>query len=240
MTHDATTYRTKEQVLLDLSKALGFSAESLVENRQGKLSSGQAADLRVNLVRPAALAIVLFVLPLLLWTQLTSVKEEVSFLEAFPIFIQQLFHLGALVESVGKIGVVMRVGSLVFFAGLAALIMSRFSVHLLFDLIDHKVVTREGRVIAREEQILRQNGRDPIEKYFFDLKADRYQVNLAAYRAIEDGSVYILYLLPRSNSLVAIEPKMQSGPVSEPPSATASEKTAAGVPASGAVQEARS
>jgi hypothetical protein len=32
-------------------------------------------------------------------------------------------------------------------------------------------------------------------------------VNLAAYRAIEDGAVYLLYILPRSRQLVAIEPK---------------------------------
>jgi hypothetical protein len=38
-------------------------------------------------------------------------------------------------------------------------------------------------------------------------------VNLAAYRALEAGSIYIVYLLPRSESLVSIEPKLDDGAV---------------------------
>ena len=53
---------------------------------------------------------------------------------------------------------------------------------------------REGRVVAREEQINRDNGRDPIEKYFFSLRYLNMPVNLAAYRALEAGSIYIVYL----------------------------------------------
>jgi hypothetical protein len=37
-------------------------------------------------------------------------------------------------------------------------------------------------------------------------------VNLAAYRALEAGSIYIVYLLPRSELLASIEPKMQDSP----------------------------
>ena len=33
-------------------------------------------------------------------------------------------------------------------------------------------------------------------------------VSLAAYRALEAGSLYIVYLLPRSEVLVSIEPKV--------------------------------
>jgi hypothetical protein len=71
-----------------------------------------------------------------------------------------------------------------------------------------EVATREGRVIAREEQTLRPNGRDPIEKYYFNLKNDRFDVNFAAYRALENGSTYLIYVLPRSGVLVSMEPKV--------------------------------
>jgi hypothetical protein len=37
-------------------------------------------------------------------------------------------------------------------------------------------------------------------------------VNLAAYRAIEAGSIYLVYLLPRSELLVSIEPKIEDTP----------------------------
>jgi hypothetical protein len=33
-------------------------------------------------------------------------------------------------------------------------------------------------------------------------------VNLAAYRALEPGSIYVVYILPRSELLVSIEPKV--------------------------------
>ena len=47
-----------------------------------------------------------------------------------------------------------------------------------------------------------------MEKYYFDVKSERYDVNYAAYRALETGSTYILYVLPRSGVLVAMEPKI--------------------------------
>lgn len=42
---DATTFRSKEQVLYDLSKALPFSPESLQANRAGKISKEQKKEL---------------------------------------------------------------------------------------------------------------------------------------------------------------------------------------------------
>ena len=85
---------------------------------------------------------------------------------------------------------------------------SRFPFALYFDILDGTVFVQEGRLIAREEQTLRPNGRDPIEKYFLDMKADRFQVNLAAFRAVESGALYLVYLLPRSQVLVSLEPKI--------------------------------
>ena len=79
--------------------------------------------------------------------------------------------------------------------------------------MDGKTETREGRVVAREETTHRPNGRDPIEKYFFSLRHLDVPVSLAAYRAIENGSIYLVYLLPRSELLVSMEPKVdQSRP----------------------------
>jgi hypothetical protein len=89
---------------------------------------------------------------------------------------------------------------------------SRVPLLLYLDLLDRKVEAREGRVVAREEQINRANGRDPIEKYFFSLRYLNMPVNLAAYRALEAGSIYIVYLLPRSEVLASIEPKIEDAP----------------------------
>ncbi len=48
MIEDATIFRTKEQVLYDLSKALHFSPESLEANRKGRLSKEQMKAIRAT------------------------------------------------------------------------------------------------------------------------------------------------------------------------------------------------
>ena len=206
MTNPAT-YRTKEDVLQDLAKALQFSPKALEDNRKGRLSSDQFSGLIGRFITPLLITILLALAPFVCWAAITSSAEKVSFSAGLQIFLGQLAHLGDLADSQGKFAVIYRVGSLLLCLGLAGLIGARISFGLYFDLLEGTVRIVEGRVIAREDQTLRGNGRDPIEKYFFDIKTDRYPVNLAAYRAIENGSLYLLYLLPRSGQLIAIEPK---------------------------------
>ena len=111
-------------------------------------------------------------------------------------------------------GAALMLGSIVVSLAIAALMSFRVPLSLYFDLLDRKVDAREGRVVAREEITNRANGRDPIEKYFFCLRYLNMPVDLAAYRALEAGSIYIVYLAPRSEVLVAIEPKIEDA--SEP------------------------
>jgi hypothetical protein len=207
---DAHTYRSKEQVLVDLAKALGFSAASLEANRQGKLTSEQIRQFAVRVITPAVLTLVWAVLPFLIWAAMISSQKQVSLSEGLSIFFTRLLHLGQLVEANGKFGAFLRMGSTL--AGLvgAGFCAFRVSLPLYFDLLGREVVKKEGRVVAREEQTLRPSGRDPIEKFFFNLRNDYYPVNLPAYRALENGSIYILYVLPRSNVLVSIEPKVDA------------------------------
>ena len=99
-------------------------------------------------------------------------------------------------------------GSFLICLGAAAYSVSRVSLPLCIDVLDRKVTTIEGRFVVREEQTLRANGRDPIEKYFFSLKQHYFPVTLAAYRASENGSIYLVYMLPHSEIMVSIEPKV--------------------------------
>ena len=208
MTHDTSTFRTKEQVLFDLSKALGFSPESLEANRVSRLSSDQFKKFIGPALAPAGLAIISAAAPFLLWVSLTGMREHAGFFAAANIFIGQLMHLGEMAEAKGKISTLITVVTILAGLGFAAYNLNRFSLGMYFDLLAREVVAREGRVIAREEQTLRPNGRDPIEKYFFDVKEKRYDVNHAAYKALENGSSYIMYVLPRSGVLVSMEPKI--------------------------------
>ena len=206
MSNEAT-YRTKEAVLIDLAKALQFSPDSLESNRQGKLDGSQFTGLIGKCVTPFFLMVLFAAAPFLIWGALTASQQQASFSSGLQLFVAQIMNIGDLADSQGKFAVVTRVGSLLLSLGLAAVFASKVSFGLYFDLLARSVITKEGRIIAREEQTIRPNGRDPIEKYYFDIKTDRFPVNLAAYRAIENGSVYLLYLLPRSRQLVAIEPK---------------------------------
>lgn len=205
MTDHTATYRSKAQVLTDLAKALHFSPDSLETNRKGRLSGEQFRALFGRLAGPAFLAVLFGGAPFLGWAM---VLQPNSVPAGLQLFIGQLTHLGDVADSQGNFAVISRVGSLVLGLGLAAFMASRISLALYFDLLERSIVSVEGRVIAREETTMRENGRDPIEKYYFDLKGDRHEVNLAAYRAIETGSVYVLYLMPRSRKLVAMEPKV--------------------------------
>jgi len=204
---NSATFRDKEQVLLELAKALNFSRQSLEDNRKGKLAGDQFSALIGGFITPLVLTMLFAIAPFVCWGAITSSSQQVTFGAGLHIFLGQLAHLGDLADSSGKFAVITRVGSLLVSLAIACIMGARVSFALYFDLLEGTVRVVEGRVIAREDQTIRPNGRDPIEKYYFDVKNDRYPVTLAAYRAIENGSVYLLYVLPRSGQLVSIEPK---------------------------------
>ena len=227
MIDDASAFRTKEQVLFDLSKAMGFSPKSLEANRLGRLSVEQFKKFLPRCLNPAGIAIVSAVAPFLLWVALTGMREHVSFPSALGIFVGQLLHLSEMAEAQGKISTLVTVATVLGGLGFAAYNLMRFSLGMYFDLLAREVVAREGRVIAREEQTMRPNGRDPIEKYFFDVKDKRYDVNHACYKALENGSTYLMYVLPRSGVLVSMEPKIfQPGAPASRKAAPVPEETA--------------
>jgi hypothetical protein len=207
---DSSIYRSKEQVLVDLSKALRFSPDSLEANRKGRLSKEQVKNLSGQCIQPAVLAIVLLLGPIIVWTVIESGRLQLPFEATLPALFTELTHVHDLMDAHGKVGGAIMLGSIVISLAAGVFMALRVPVPLYFDLLDRKVEAREGRVVAREETINRENGRDPIEKYFFSLRYLNMPVNLAAYRALENGSIYIIYLTHRSEMLVSIEPKMDN------------------------------
>lgn len=204
MIQAAHTYRSKEQVLKDLSRALHFNTASLERNRKGRLSGQQVNQFIGRCVKPFIAALVFAVAPFLLWS--TGFREH-GLMAALGTFVEQFTHIKDLIEIKGRLGAGMMIGSSLACFGIAIYSFSRISFALYFDLLDRKVIVTECRVTGREDQVLRENGRDPIEKYYFNVLRDTHQVSLAAFRALESGSVYLTYILPRSRTLVSIEPK---------------------------------
>jgi hypothetical protein len=209
---DAITYRTKEQVLYDLSKALRFSPETLEINRKGRMSPEQAKQLAPQVIRPVVLTLLLLIGPFIVWTWITAGRDQLPFNDALPALFTELTHLHDLFEAHGKAGGAIMLGSILVSVCLGAFLAFQVPFGLYLDLLDRGVESREGRVVAREETINRANGRDPIEKYFFSLRYLNMPVNLTAYRAIENGSIYIVYLARRSEILLSMEPKMEDAP----------------------------
>jgi len=205
---DTTGYRSKEQVLYDLAKAYPFSPQALEANRQGRLSGDQFKQYIARCTRPAVMSIAWLVAPFLVWTGMAAARQHVSWFAAFPIFLNSLIHLSETMAAQGKISTIATLGSTLACIGLGFYTASRISTMLYFDLLERKVVAKESRVVGREEQIMRPNGRDPIERYYYGARSQYYEVSLAAFRALESGSMYILYLLPRSDVLVSLEPKV--------------------------------
>jgi hypothetical protein len=210
MSQTPSSWRTKEQVLIDLANALHFSADALEQNRKGDLAVEQLKRLAVHFLRPVLMAAGLALGPFFIWALIGSFNganllDSVSHVFSVAVQPKQLFAEHGLIASL-----------IVLAVTLAGLIMGarkamHISMALYFDLIERKVIMKEGRIEGREESVFRSDARDPIESYFFDLKTERFTVNSAAVQALDNGAAYYVYILPRSRTLVSLEPKVASG-----------------------------
>ena len=171
-------------------------------------------------IQPALLALIFAVAPFVIWTWITAGRNQLPFGNAFPALITELTHVKDLFEAHGKVGGVLMLGSILISLAMAVFMASRVPLGLYLDLLDRKVEAREGRVVAREEQINRPNGRDPIEKYYFSLRYLNMPVNLAAYRALEAGSIYIVYLTTEERNF-GLRSSPKNGKITAPAVTTA-------------------
>jgi hypothetical protein len=207
-------WRSKQQILRDLAKAFRFSAHSLEANRRGKLGPEQVRSTFLELVRPLVFGAGCVLAPLSLWTIMVMMDRRTSSSESFSYVISSMLSPGELWQSLGYFKTA--IAGLATLAGLigGVLFCKRFSMALYFDLLEHTVVIREGRVESSEHEVLRKAGKDPLEQYFFHHKNEKFAVSRQAFRAIDCGAAYYIYYLPRSRRLVAVEPKI--GPTDSP------------------------
>lgn len=207
-------WRSKQQILRDLAKAFNFSAHSLEANRRGKLAAEQVRSTLIELLRPLVLGAGCVLAPLVLWTVMVMLDRHTSPSESFAYVISYMKSPADVWESLGFFKAT--IAGLATLAGLVGGVWfgRRFSMALYFDLLEHTVVIREGRVESSEHELLRKDGKDPLEQYYFHHKNEKFPVSRQAYRAIDGGAAYYIYFLPRSRRLVAVEPKI--GPTDSP------------------------
>lgn len=202
-------WRSKEQILRDLAKAFHFSATALAANRRGKLAWSQIRSTFLVLVRPLVFATGFAIAPLFLWTVLAMLDGRGNSAESFAYVMSCMASPADVWADWG--GLRTTLALIITLTGLVvgAIFASRFSMALYFDLIDHVVLIREGRVESSEHELLRKNGKDPVENYYFHFKSEKFPVSRKAFLALDCGAAYYLYVLPRSRRLVAVEPKIR-------------------------------
>ena len=202
-------WRSKEQILRDLAKAFGFSARSLEANRGGKLSLRQVGTTFVELIRPLVFGAGCVLAPLSVWTVMAMSDGRGGSSDSFSYVMSAMMSPADVWRDLGAFRTI--IAGVATLAGLVVGVwfVSRFSMALYFDLLDRTVIIREGRVESSEHEVLRKSGKDPIEKYYFHHKNEKFPDTRKAFLALDCGAAYYIYVLPRSRRLVSVEPKIR-------------------------------
>jgi hypothetical protein len=208
-------WRTKEQVLRDLSKAMHFSAQSLEQNRKGKLAADQLLRMLTEFLRPLGMAAGCMVAPFVVWSLVIAFSSSSSVSDALGTVFATMLHPQQLFEDHWWVISVAIIAATLGCIGFGVYKAMGVSFSMYFDLVERAVIVKEGRIEGREEQIFRESGRDPLENYYFDMKTQRYEVSREAFLAIDSGAAYLVYILPRSRTLVSLEPKTSADDVAE-------------------------
>lgn len=202
------TIRSAEQICDDLAKAFGFSVADLPAYRDGALPGQARQFLLGKVVKPLLISAALTLLPLFIAAYLTSSSHSCSLSEGLLIVLSMVGHIRDLAETDGWFRAILYFAGGLALLGLAVYYATRIPAALLADLIAKRVRSVEGRVSAREEEKHVRGKRDEVTVYHFDMKVRTFDVSRRAFQALDSGGAYRVYYLPRSQTLVAVEPSV--------------------------------
>lgn len=199
-----------------LQYAFRTSERGLEANREGRLADEQFRHLLYELARP----LLTFLLALLIW--LTAWIFYACILLKFPMlqFLSEVcFRIGhpwqiwagTALLGAGKSQLIAGCASASFYL-LAWLTLYRIKGVLALDLLRRRVLSSTSRV-----DIEKQEDPNGVAHYYYVLKGRtanqetrsdelRFEVTELARQAIDEGGLYTVYYLPRSNVAVAAEP----------------------------------
>jgi hypothetical protein len=202
------TVPSPEQLGFDLARALQFSITDLRAFRKGILPATSCQVLFGKVLNPFLRSAALTLLPLFGVAFFISSSRHCSISEGLLIFFSTIGHVRELAETEGWFRTV-----LYFLAGLALLGIgayhaTRIPLDLLADILNKRVRSIDGRVTAREEEKQVGKKRDDVINYYFEMKQCTFPVNRRAFLALDSGGAYRVYYLPKSRTLVAIEPSV--------------------------------
>ncbi len=198
--------RSAHQVACDLGKSLRCSDADLLLLRQGILPAASWNLLLGKVLQPLVKSGILTLAPLLAAAFLASSSHHCSLSEGLPIVISEIRHMGDLVETEGWFRTILYAATGLALLGFGIYYATRIPLDLLADVLAKRVRSVEGRVTAREEERKVRGKRDEVTYYLFEMKEGAFSVSRATFLALDSGGPYRVYYLPRSRTLVGIEP----------------------------------
>ncbi len=195
--------RSAEQVSSDLGKAMQCSPSDLAAARQGILPISCFQPLLRKVLRPLIKSAVLILAPFLVAAFAGSSHTIVG---GFTAVFTTLGSLPDFAEEHGWFRTILYVKAILGSVGFGVYCATKIPMDVVVDMLGKRVRIAEGRVTTREEDKKVRGKRDEVTFYYFHLKERSFPVSRKAFQAIDDGGSYRIYYLPRSQTLVAIEP----------------------------------
>jgi hypothetical protein len=199
--------RSPEQISFDLGKAMQFSQTDLQAARKGILPISSFQPLFRTVLKPILRAAGFILVPWGLAAYFASSHQNSSIFQGLAIVFSNLGHLPEFAADHGWFRTILYIKALFLPTGYGVYYLTtKVPFDLVRDMLGKRVRVAEGRVTLREEDKKVPGKRDEVSFYYFHLKERQFQVSRKAFLAIDDGGSYRAYFLPRSNTLVAIEP----------------------------------
>ncbi len=179
------------------------SQSDLAAARKGILPISCCQPLLGNVLRPLSKSAALILAPFVVAAFASSSHSIVG---GFRAVFSTLGNLGGFAEDHGLLRTILYVKAIVVSVGWGIHYAMKIPMGMVLDMLGKRVQMLEGRVTTREEEKKVPGKRDEVSFYFFHLKEKSFPVSRKAFTAIDDGGSYRVYFLPRSHTLVAIEP----------------------------------
>ena len=202
MTDHHETVRSPEQIAFDLAKAMQFSLPDLRSARKGILPLSSFQPLFKKVLRPLVKAAGFTLIPLMTAAYLASPSHKIS--EGLVIVFSILGNIKEFAADHGWLRTILYIMGILVSVGFGVYNATKIPLDIVGDMLAKRVRAAEGRVTVREED--KKGKRDTVTIYYFQMKERSFQVSRKAYLALDDGGSYRVYYLPRSQTLVAIEP----------------------------------
>lgn len=199
------TVRSAEQLGFDLAEALQFSIADLRAFRRGVLPAASCHVLIGKVLAPVAKSAALTLVPLFALAFLISSSENCSLSQGLVMLFSNIGNGKEFAAAEGWFRTVLFAAVGVTLLAFGIYYATRIPIDLLGDIVVKKVRSFDGRVTSREED--KSAGKpDDVVDYYFEMRQCKFAVNRRAFLAIDSGGAYRVYYLPRSRTLVAIEP----------------------------------